>query len=62
MKTAKPGQQIRQGDILLVRFTSSQVSVEEGTAVVLRHLLDHGTLIKSLSRGRSLEQRFLELT
>ncbi len=48
--------------ILLVRFSSGKVDVDEATAEVLRYLLDHGTLVTSLARGRSLEQRFLELT
>lgn len=53
---------VEEGTALLVRFSSSSVHADEGTAVVLRSLLDHGTLVTSLSRGRSLEQRFLELT
>lgn len=51
-----------EGATLLVRFSSSKISPEQGTANVLRALLDHGTLVTSLNRGRSLEQRFLELT
>jgi ABC-type multidrug transport system ATPase subunit len=47
---------------LRVRFGSARVSLDQGTAAVLRHLLDRGHGIVSLSRGRSLEQRFLELT
>ncbi len=53
---------VEEGSALLVRFSSSKVEPDQGTAVVLRHLLDRGTLVTSLSRGRSLEQRFLELT
>lgn len=50
------------GNTLLVRFSSARTTVEKGTAAVLRYLLDRGTLITSLARGRTLEQRFLELT
>ncbi|MDY0058966.1 MAG: ABC transporter ATP-binding protein [Myxococcota bacterium] len=53
---------VEEGQVLLVRFSSSKTPVELGTATVLRHLLEHGALVTSLNRGRSLEQRFLELT
>ena len=52
----------REAHTLIVRISSSRVSADQGTAAVLRYLLDGGTLITSMSRGRSLEQRFLELT
>jgi ABC-2 type transport system ATP-binding protein len=51
-----------EGQLLVVRFSSHQVPAERGTAALLRYLLDRGTVVTSLNRGRSLEQRFLELT
>ncbi|MBM4320931.1 MAG: ABC transporter ATP-binding protein [Deltaproteobacteria bacterium] len=53
---------IEEGHTLLVRFSSARTTAEQGTSSVLRHLLERGTLIVSVARGRSLEQRFLELT
>ncbi len=53
---------VEDATALLVRFSSSEVTLDDGTAAVLRALLDGGTFVRGLSRGRSLEQRFLELT
>jgi len=51
------------GDVLTVRFdTSDEASKEEALAGVLRRLLDEGARIREVRQGRTLEQRFLELT
>jgi len=48
---------------LLVEFdTTDGTPAEAPLADVLRHLLDAGTLVREIRRGRTLEQRFLELT
>ena len=49
--------------VLTVRFDASEeVPVEEPLAEVLKALLGSGSLVAEVRRGRSLEQRFLELT
>lgn len=48
---------------LVVEFdATAEAPVEEPLAGVLRALLDAGALIREVRRGRTLEQRFLELT
>jgi ABC-2 type transport system ATP-binding protein len=51
------------GRSVLVRFVDDPArGVEVPLAAVLRHLLDAEALISEIHRGRSLEERFLELT
>ncbi len=50
-------------DLLTVRFdTSGDMPMEEPLAAVLSRLLEEGARIREVRQGRTLEQRFLELT
>jgi ABC-type multidrug transport system ATPase subunit len=49
--------------MLTIRFdTSGDTPMEEPLAEVLRRLLDEGARIREVRQGRTLEERFLELT
>jgi ABC-type multidrug transport system ATPase subunit len=47
---------------LMVMFDSARYDAESVIGAVLRVLLDHGARISGVSKGRSLEQRVIELT
>lgn len=50
-------------DLLTIRFdTSDDTPMEEPLAAVLARLLEEGARIREVRQGRTLEQRFLELT
>lgn len=51
------------GELLTIRFdTSDDTPMEEPLATVLARLLEEGARIREVRQGRTLEQRFLELT